>query len=86
MHRCQQKATQEQVTKTLVVKGSISVTDLTDHVIRIGDSPVAHGSFSDIWKGIWTIKDPFSEPKHRMVRKCGLLHMDIFISNICRLP
>lgn len=70
-HRCQQKATQEEVTKTLVVKGSVSVTDLTDHVIRVGDSPVGYGSFSDVWKGIWTIQEPFEEAKHRTVRQCN---------------
>jgi hypothetical protein len=69
MHRCQQKATQEQVTKTLLVKGSIFVTDLTEHVVRLGDSPVALGSFSDVWKGIWTIEKPFGETEHRTVRK-----------------
>lgn len=66
MHRCQQKATQEQLTKTLVVKGSM-LADLTDQVARIGNSPVAHGSFSDVWKGVWTISRPFSETKHRTV-------------------
>lgn len=68
MHRCQQKATQEEVTKTLVVKGSIAVTDLTDHVIRVGDAPKAHGSFSDIWIGIWSITHPFAETEHRKVQ------------------
>jgi len=68
MHRCQQKATQEQVTKTLVVKGSIAVTDLTDHVVRVGDSPKEHGSFSDVWVGIWTITEPFVKTEHRKVR------------------
>lgn len=69
MHRCQQKVTQEQVTKTLVVKGSIAVTDLTDHVVRMGDTPKAHGSFSDIWAGTWSIMRPFAETEHRKV--CG---------------
>lgn len=68
MHRCQQKATQEEVMKTLIVKGSI-MTDLTDHVVRIGDAPVAHGSFSDVWKGVWTITKPFADTEQRMVRK-----------------
>jgi hypothetical protein len=51
--RCRQKFLQETVTKTLVVKGSIIITDLTDEVVRIGKSAVAHGSFSDVWKGVW---------------------------------
>ena len=67
MHRCQQKATQEQLTKTLVVRGSM-LADLTDEVERIGNSPVAYGSFSDVWKGVWTISKPFSETKHHKVR------------------
>ena len=67
MHRCQQKATQEELTKTLLVRGSM-LTDLTDEVVRIGNSPVAYGSFSDVWKGVWTISKPFSETKHRTVR------------------
>lgn len=86
MHRCQQKATQEQVTKTLVVKGCVSVTDLTDHVVRIGDSPVAHGSFSDVWKGIWTIEEPFAETKHCTVSMCGSSHISVLTLTIRRLP
>lgn len=54
--RCRQKFLQETVTKTLIVKGSLILTDLTDEVVIMGDSPVAHGSFSDVWKGTW--EDP----------------------------
>jgi uncharacterized membrane protein len=54
--RCRQKFLQETVTKTLVVKGSLILTDLTEEVVIMGDSPVAHGSFSDVWKGVW--EDP----------------------------
>jgi hypothetical protein len=55
--RCRQKYTQETVMKTLVVKGSsLTLTDLTDDVVRVGESPIAHGSFSDVWKGIWMEK------------------------------
>lgn len=54
--RCRQKFLQETVTKTLIVKGSLILTDLTDEVVVLGDSPVAHGSFSDVWKGTW--EDP----------------------------
>jgi len=88
MHRCQQKSTQEQVTKTLMVKGSVFVTDLTDQVVRVGNSPVALGSFSDVWKGTWTIEEPFVETKHRMVRNCPLpcMHIHVFTLNIHRLP
>jgi hypothetical protein len=51
--RCRQKFLQETVTKTLVVKGSVIITDLTDEVTIVGDSAVAHGSFADVWKGVW---------------------------------
>ena len=44
----------EGVTYTLLVKASIEVIDLTDDVTRIGEAPVAHGSFADVWKGLWT--------------------------------
>ena len=50
--RCRQKFLQEAVTKTLVVKGSVILTDLTDEVVK-GEAAVAHGTFSDVWKGIW---------------------------------
>ncbi|KZP22879.1 kinase-like protein [Athelia psychrophila] len=66
MHRAQQKATQEQVTKTLLVKGCL-MSDLTDQVVRLGQAPVAHGSFSDIWKGTWTVRDPFNQTVPRKV-------------------
>ncbi|EGN97419.1 hypothetical protein SERLA73DRAFT_75104 [Serpula lacrymans var. lacrymans S7.3] len=52
--RSRQKYTLEQVTKTLVVKGSILLVDLSEEVVRVGDSAVSHGSFSDVWKGVWT--------------------------------
>lgn len=51
--RCRQKFLQETVTKTLVVKGSLVLTDLTDEVIRVGTSAVGFGGFSDVWKGVW---------------------------------
>lgn len=51
--RCRQKFLQETVTKTLVVKGSLIVTDLTDEVAISGDSAIAYGSFADVWKGTW---------------------------------
>jgi len=46
------------------VKGSLILTDLTDEVVIVGDSAVAHGSFSDVWKGMW--EDPI-ERRPRMV-------------------
>ena len=52
--RCRQKFLQTQVTKTLVIKGVITLLDLTDEVELIGDSPVGFGSFSDVWKGSWS--------------------------------
>jgi hypothetical protein len=44
---------QETVVTTIVVKGSFILTNLTDDVTRLGDSPIAHGSFSNVWKGTW---------------------------------
>lgn len=44
----------ESVTYTLLVKASIEVIDLTDDIVRVGEAPVAHGSFADVWKGLWT--------------------------------
>jgi len=64
--RCRQKFLQETVTKTLVVRGSLILTDLTDEIVIIGDSAVAHGSFSDVWKGNWD--DPV-ERRPRIVRE-----------------
>ncbi|KAG1764885.1 kinase-like domain-containing protein [Suillus placidus] len=52
--RARQKATLEQLTKTLVVKGSVLLVDLTDEVEKVGNAPVSGGSFADVWKGIWT--------------------------------
>jgi len=69
--RCRQKFLQETVTKTLIVKGSLILTDLTDEVVLIGDSAVAHGSFSDIWQGKW--EDPI-ERRPRIVRQ---IHDDV---------
>ncbi|KAL1685064.1 kinase-like domain-containing protein [Schizophyllum commune] len=54
--RCRQKYLQLTVTKTLVIRDAIVVTDLTERVERLGSSPVAHGSFSDVWKAMW--EDP----------------------------
>ena len=51
--RCRQKFLQQGVTKTLVVKGTFALVDMTDEVELIGDSPVGYGSFSDVWKGLW---------------------------------
>ncbi|KZS95811.1 kinase-like protein [Sistotremastrum niveocremeum HHB9708] len=31
--------------------------DLTGHIIRRGDRPLASGGFADVWTGIWTDKD-----------------------------
>ena len=51
--RARQKAVLEKVTKTLVVKGSVLLVDLTDEVERVGDAPICGGSFADVWKGVW---------------------------------
>lgn len=51
--RCRQKFLQRGVTKTLVVKGTITLVDLTGDIELLGKSPVGFGSFSDVWKGVW---------------------------------
>ncbi|KAF9005051.1 kinase-like domain-containing protein [Cyathus striatus] len=51
--RCRQKFLQETVTKTLVVKGEVVLTDLTEEIVKLGDEPISHGSFSDVWKAVW---------------------------------
>jgi len=65
--RCRQKFLQETVTKTLVVKGSVIITDLTDQVVIMGDSAVAHGSFADVWKGVWV--DPIERRQRNVALK-----------------
>jgi hypothetical protein len=52
--RARQKATLQEVTKTLLIKGNVLLVDLTDEVRKVGQDPVCHGGFSDVWKGIWT--------------------------------
>ncbi|KAI6108701.1 kinase-like domain-containing protein [Pisolithus croceorrhizus] len=52
--RARQKATLETVTKTLFIKGSVLLVDLTDEVTKVGQYPVFHGGFADVWKGVWT--------------------------------
>ncbi len=63
--RCRQKFLQQGVTKTLVIKGTLALLDMTDEVELIGSSPVGYGSFSDVWKGWW--KDRV-EKREKMVR------------------
>ena len=55
--RCRQKDQKEGVTKTLVLKGSIAITDLTDEVRMVGDAPIAFGGFADVWRGMWQSPD-----------------------------
>lgn len=57
--RCRQKGLKESVTKTLVLKGTIAITDLTDEVCLVGEAPIAFGGFADVWKGVW--RNPDSE-------------------------
>jgi len=52
--RARQKSTLEKVTKTLLLKGSVLLVDLSDEVTKVGQDPVYHGGFSDVWKGVWT--------------------------------
>ncbi|KAK0187230.1 kinase-like domain-containing protein [Armillaria mellea] len=51
--RCRQMFLQETLTKTLMVKGDIAVTDLTDDMVLIGKDAAGGGAFSDVWKGKW---------------------------------
>lgn len=55
--RCRQKDLKESVTKTLVIKGSIAIPDLTDEVRMVGDTPISFGGFADVWRGIWQNPD-----------------------------
>jgi len=56
--RCRQKDLKESVTKTLILRGTIAITDLTDEVRMVGDSPIAFGGFADVWRGVWKSLDP----------------------------
>ncbi|KAF8063413.1 kinase-like domain-containing protein [Lyophyllum atratum] len=65
--RCRQKFLQETVTKTLVVKGSVILTDLTDEVVQYGTCAVGHGAFSDVWKAVW--HDPVEKRSRNVALK-----------------
>ena len=56
--RCRQKDLKESVTKTLVLKGTVAIADLTDEVRMVGDTPIAFGGFADVWRGVWKGPDP----------------------------
>ena len=56
--RCRQKDLKESVTKTLILKGTIAITDLSDEVHLAGESPIAFGGFADVWRGVWRSSDP----------------------------
>ena len=55
--RCRQKDQKEGVTKTLILKGSIPITDLSDEVRMVEDAPIAFGGFADVWRGMWRNPD-----------------------------
>ena len=76
--RARQKATLESVTKTLLVKGSVLLVDLTDEVCKVGQDPVCHGGFSDVWKGIWT--NAVGQSRMVRVRHPGVL---LVVARIC---
>lgn len=59
--RCRQKDLKEGVTKTLILKGTIPIADLTEEVRMVGDSPIAFGGFADVWRGVWKSSDPEEE-------------------------
>ncbi|KAG6919677.1 hypothetical protein DXG01_002620 [Tephrocybe rancida] len=65
--RCRQKFLQETVTKTLVVKGSVILTDLTDEVVHIGTCAAGHGAFADVWKAVWN--DPVEKRSRHVALK-----------------
>ncbi|KAF9449236.1 kinase-like protein [Macrolepiota fuliginosa MF-IS2] len=75
--RCRQKFLQETVTKTLVLRPSVVLPDLTDQVKMVGNSAVAHGSFSDVWKGKW------NDPVERRTRFVAVKFLrQIMVHNI----
>ncbi|KAF5375946.1 hypothetical protein D9615_008211 [Tricholomella constricta] len=65
--RCRQKFLQETVTKTLVVKGSVILTDLTDEIVNIGTCAAGHGAFADVWKAVWN--DPVEKRSRTVALK-----------------
>ncbi|KAG6865015.1 hypothetical protein C0991_005657 [Blastosporella zonata] len=65
--RCRQKYLQESVTKTLVIKGSLILTDLTDNITRIGTCPAGYGSFADVWMAVWN--DPIDKRSRHVALK-----------------
>ncbi|TCD63007.1 hypothetical protein EIP91_006099 [Steccherinum ochraceum] len=50
---CREKHIREGLMKTLLVRGDVPVTDLTEEVKVYGECAIEHGSFADIWKGEW---------------------------------
>jgi hypothetical protein len=75
--RCRQKFLQETVTKTLVVKGSLALTDLTSEVSQMGSGPVCHGGFADVWKALW------SDPVERKTKKVAVKVLrQIMVKNV----
>lgn len=77
--RCRQKHTIEGVKKTLLVKGRVVISDLTDEVVKSGTEPLYHGSFSDVWKGTW---DDTASEQRRIVR-AHLFHHRSTILTFC---
>jgi hypothetical protein len=72
--RCRQKFLQAGVTKTLVIKGTIALFDMTDEVKLDGESPVGFGSFSDVWKGTWRDK---VEQREKLVMMNFRFHLHV---------
>lgn len=65
--RCREKSIKEGLVKTLVLKGEVAVTDLTDDVKVDGEHPEWFGSFADIWKGEWNERGVFGGGTKRAV-------------------
>ena len=76
--RCRQKFLQETVTKTLVIKSSVILTDLTDEVVQIGSSAVSHGAFSDVWKAVW------NDPIEKRPRSVGRAPIGLYMLSSCK--
>ncbi|KAH9480786.1 Tyrosine-protein kinase isoform SRK4 [Psilocybe cubensis] len=47
---------------------SISFPDLTQHIVKEGYYPIAHGGFSDVWKATWTKKDGTMQVAVKVIR------------------
>lgn len=82
--RCREKSIKEGLMKTLVLKGEVAVTDLTEEVKVVGEHPEWYGSFADIWKGEWDERGVFGGGMKRAVsiflgETTSILHSSDFL-------